>query len=216
MKRFLILFLAIVLSFSLSVSVCAEEDVETVTSDASSETTLPEDPSDAVSAWDKVLEKLTSSTMWISVGTYVASAFALYELIKKRFSGVIALIKDKSDTKTIVAAVSEGYAEIKDKLDDRVKVLSEKVDAEQQTVDKMMVVLSVFMAHAKINEHARAEIMLMLTGVKTYTGDLAEIVEKVTETVEAAIAAEEKIETPALDEIASEKATAEEILIGGM
>lgn len=216
MKRFLILFLAIVLSFSLSLSVFAEEGVETATSDASSETTLPEGPSDAVSAWDKVLDKLTSSTMWISVGTYVASAFALYELIKKRFSGVTSLINDKSDTKTIVAAVSEGYAEIKDKLDDRVKALSEKVDAEQQTIDKMMVVLSVFMAHAKINEHARAEIMLMLTGVKTYTGNLAEIVEKVTETVEAAMASEEKIETPALDEIASEKATAEEILIGGM
>lgn len=172
---------------------------------------------EAVTAWDKILDKLTSATLWISIGSYGVSAFALYELVKKKFSGLVSLIKDKTEVKTIVATAKADILEMRSAIDEKVSVISDRIEAEQETIDKMLVIFSVFMANAKINEHAKAEILLMLTGVKAYTGNVAEIVDKVQEAVKAAEAAEEKIATPVLDEIEAEKnVAAAEIVVGGM
>lgn len=191
----------------------APEETDTNVPDSTqSGATDADDTPENDSTWDAFVDKITNSSLWISIGTYVLSAFALYELFKSKFSGLITLVKGKASAGDIKDYLHKFGNDIGNNVETVRRQLTEQLAASDDANKKLMTILSIFMTNVKINDTAKAEILQVLSSVKEYTGTAAEIVETANAAIEAAQKTVETTETPALDAIKEEQ----ELVVGGI
>lgn len=158
------------------------------------------------------LDAITNSTFWINLGTTLAGISGIGIVINKNFGNIFTLIKNKADTNEIKKALDAAKSEISAEYQKELCEINKRLENEQDNNKKLMAIMAIFITNAKINPCAKAEITKYLSGIKDFAGSLEEIVDNANKAIEAAEAAEEKIETPALDEIISQ--SNEDIEIG--
>lgn len=156
---------------------------------------------DVEPAYNGLVDAITSSSLWISIGTYASAAIAVLALVKSKFGHLVELVSKKADTDTLKKAVSSSAEEIKDAFVARLDEVNAALASETENRKKMEAVLAIFILNTKLSTSARAEIMELLSGMKEMTGTVQEIVEAAEAAIEKAEAEKEKPSTPALDKI---------------
>lgn len=169
------------------------------------QTENPESAEKFYSAW---LDKLTDSTMWVNLATTLAGLVGVIVFVKSKFDGIRGnlgqVLKGQmsaAEVKTIIKDCVGGAIEAYRVEADAMHAAQMKRAEEERTT--IISVLAIFITNAKINAHAKSEIMKLLTSAEGAVGTVEEIVKAATEAIEEATLAEEKVETPALDELAA-------------
>lgn len=218
MKKFL-LSIATVLLFCLCFTMFAsasdtfqegQGDITTNT-DATTETIEPSTPEENASELvEYAINLATSSAFWTTVGGVLTALAGGVVFIVKIFNSLKTLIKSKADTKTVVSAIQDGNKQLEEKLYETITTLNNnlqnvkaELEIEKENSKQLSVMLTSYILNTKIGTSAKGEIMKMATGLKAYTGTAVEMIEQLNEAIETAKAEEEKIDTPALDEVMS-------------
>jgi hypothetical protein len=157
------------------------------------------------SKFDKMLEGITNSTFWTTMGTVLAAVVGMLAMFKKHFGNISTLISGKADTKAVNSALKDASAEISKDFCDKLDKLEAKLAEADNDEKKLMAMFTIFAANANINPNAKAEIMKYLTGIKDISGKVIDVVETANKIIAEANAAEEQLPTPALDAITEEK-----------
>lgn len=203
MKKLLAILFAVALILCFTVPAFAEEEAPEIEEEI---TEAPEEVEEVEEApveeapeeggkLDYLIEKLTSTSFWITIVSVLGSGSAVIVLVRKYFADIIRLIKQKADAKAIKDCLDNGYDEIVAEF----KKVTDKVEAQGKEIDQLISIISVFVVNTVKNPATRSEIVKMIENINEYTGTVSEIVEKVTEAIEEANNAAPKEETPALD-----------------
>lgn len=223
MKRLFISLLTIVLfTFCLGVFASATEATETPeatietpstesatesTTESTAPSTVEENSKEVV---DYVIAVVTSSSFWATAASVLGGVVSIVILIVRNFNNTTRLIKGKASATEINNAIASGVTEIGNQftvtgaaLSERMDKLEKNVETENANLKQVIVMLSTFILHSKIGTSAKAEIMKMMQGYKEYSGTVTEIIDQVQEAIAIAEKEEEKVETPALNEVIS-------------
>lgn len=209
MKKIIFVLLSLSLIFSLccvSVFATAETTPEAENEQIDHPTTVTEDAereTDNEIDVDTVIDKLTDSTLWISIGAVAAACLGIIGTVSSKFKNIIALIARKADSNTVIDSVKDSVSVMSKAFADELDKVKKQLNEAKETEDKLYTILVLFITNAKINPTAKAEIMKLITGTKNFGENPDSVIESVNKAIEAAVAAEEKIVTPALDAIAS-------------
>lgn len=197
MKRIITFAFALILVFALSFNALAEE-IPTETPDINEEITVTE-------AEEKgIIDTLMNSTVWISIGSYVSLAFGIVIFVHKKFGTIAQMIRNKAEVNDIKGAIKETVAELKTQLEET----QLKLATAQENEKKLTTILCMYiMNDTKYNPNAKAEIMKYISGIKDFSGTVLEICNEATAEIQKMNDAEEKEQTPTLDEIVSEANT---------
>lgn len=185
----------------------APSDIPTDTESEAFDSSEPTEGESATEAAENrinaLIDSITSSSLWMSIGAYVMMAIGVIAFVAKYGKKLSDLIKSKADKEAIRAAIDQGVKEMRDDFDEEYGRINAKLEQQYEKEKQMWAILTIFMTHAKIPQAAKSEIMNCITGIKDMTGDLHEIVEKAEEAIIAAEkeAAENATPTPALDDI---------------
>lgn len=219
MKKLLIsLLTVIVFSFCLGIFASATEATETPeqtietpstesTTESATPSTVEENSKEVV---DYVIAVVTSSSFWATAASVLGGVVSIVILIVRNFNNTTRLIKGKASATEINNAIASGVTEIGNQftvtgaaLSERMDKLEKNVETENANLKQVIVMLSTFILHSKIGTSAKAEIMKMMQGYKEYSGTVTEIIDQVQEAIAIAEKEEEKVETPALNEVIS-------------
>lgn len=218
MKKFL-LSIATVLLFCLCFTMFAsasdtlqegQGDITTST-DVVTETTEPSTPKENASELvEYAINLATSSAFWTTVAGVLSALTGGIVFMVRSFNSVKALVKSKADAKTIKDEISKGIGELTAKyeetvvaLNSNIQELKKELEIEKDNSKQLTVMLTSYILNTKIGTSAKGEIMKMASGIKQYTGTAVEMIEKLNNAIETAKKEEEKIDTPALDEVMS-------------
>lgn len=213
MKRIISLIIAVIFVLTLGAfAVFAEgEPVEGANTealgDSGTEGSAPTVDVQDESKFDKLLEGLTNSTFWTTMGTVLTAVIGMIALFKKHFGTITTLISGKADTKAINEALKSASAEISAEFSNKLTELETKLSEADDDEKKLMAMFTIFVSNANINPNAKAEIMQYLTGIKDISGKVVDVVDKANKIIADANAAEEKLPTPALDSITGDEDT---------
>ena len=211
---YLVFALALILSiFTVTTFAISPETPENLPSDELTGIGGTDDRSDTVNDvqnekfYSEWIDKITDSTMWINIGATLAGMISVIAFVKSRLDkirgNIGALLNGQVSKDTIKhlidEAVSGAIAEYNASYED----MKANLEAQRESERTIISVLAVFITNAKISAHAKAEIMSMLTGAKTTLGSVEETVAAANAAIEEAKAAEEKVDTPALDAVMS-------------
>lgn len=197
MKKIIALVITIIAILTFTCSVYAEEITETAP-DINEQITVTEEEEKGI------IDTLMNSTVWASIGSYVAMALSVIIVIYKKFGGVSDLIKSKADNATVLSGVKSVVNDAFSEVQKQLAETKNKLAATEENEKKLATILSLYIMNAKINSNAKAEIMQYVNGIKDINGSISEICDTVAKAIEEADKAEEKIETPALDAVVSE------------
>lgn len=206
MKKIIIVLIAMTLVFSLySLSVSAtSENTPTTDNEAEigSNTVVEGDNTEAegVTA-DEILEIVTDSTLWATVGTVVASVLTIVIVVTNKFKGIASLIGNKADALSVANAIRDSKNEVKTACKDEIAKVNKALEESREVNERLLTIVVLFVTQSRINPTAKAEILNLITGVKKFDGNPEEVIAKVTTVIEEAKKSEEKVETPALDVI---------------
>ena len=203
MKKILARFLVLMLCAMLGVGVFATDPTTVPPPDTSVESATEIVVSDATN-FDALLEGLTNSTFWTTMGTVLAAVIGMLAMFKKHFGNISTLISGKADAKEINKALKGATEELSKEFCERLNELEAKLADADNDEKKLMAMFTIFVANANINPNAKAEIMNYLTGIKDISGKIVDVVETANKIIEDANAAEVKASTPALDTIIAE------------
>lgn len=218
MKKFL-LSIATVLLFCLCFTMFAsasdtlqegQGDITTST-DAATETTEPSTPKENASELvEYAINLATSSAFWTTVAGVLSALTGGIVFMVRSFNSVKTLVKSKADAKTIKEEINKGIGELTSKyeetvvaLNSNIQELKKELEVEKDNSKQLTVMLTSYILNTKIGTSAKGEIMKMASGIKQYTGTAVEMIEKLNNAIETAKKEEEKIDTPALDEVMS-------------
>ena len=198
MKKTLTFVFALILILSLSIVAFAEEITVTEEQGAT------------------IIDTIMNSTVWVSVGLFIATAFGLIVFVHKKIGSIssligsiLSLIKSKADTKTILDGVNSATSDTLTEIQSKFSEIETKLNQAQENEKTLIALLSMYiMNDTKYNSTAKAEIMKYITGIKQFTGSISEICDKASEAIAEAQKAEIKEETPTLDAIVSEAQSA--------
>lgn len=208
MKKIFVTLFVVLLIFTLGVSVLASDESPETLPDTSVEGEPMIEPSVTdESKFDKLLEGLTNSTFWTTIGMILTAVIACVATFRKNFGFIAELISKKADEKTISAALKSTSTEITDTFIQKLNEVTTKLVETDKNEKILTTVLTIFITNANINPNAKAEIMNYLAGIKDFSGKITDIVEDATKKISEANASEEKIQTPALDSILAEDKT---------
>lgn len=214
MKKILFVVLTIIFTLGVAVFPCfateaAEENTENI-----AEPSINATQDDEARFMDEVIGAVTSVENWGKIGVYFLGVVALIAAIYKKLSPLfpfLAKMKDEGATKDDIKKSFENnkeqiISELKSYIDEVLIKLSD-VKSEEDTT---LTILTILANAMKINPTAKTEIANYLTGICKPEGTVEEVVKAVGEKIQAAMAQEEKIDTPALDEILKENPEATE------
>lgn len=156
------------------------------------------------SRFDEMLEGLTNSTFWTTMGTVLLSVIGMLAMFKKHFGNISTLISGKAETSEINKALKGATEEMSAEFRKKISELEAKLAEADNDEKKLMAMFTIFVSNANINPNAKAEIMKYLTGIKDISGKIVDVVETANKMIEDANAVEEKIPTPALNSIVTE------------
>lgn len=229
-KTIKIFIMALFVSFTLCIPSFAVEDTEviptedtTITENATESENMPstEMPDsmtteDVENYWEGFLDTITNSSVWAMVATALVTLLGSTGVVKSGLKKIVELVMDKADTATIRVALQGMEAELKKEynaqygeISERLKGYEESIKATADNEQTLYAVLALFMTNCKIPDSAKSEILAMLTGIKKYSGNIGEIVEKAQAVIDKT--KEEKIAeapaTPELDKLLNEENT---------
>jgi hypothetical protein len=183
-----------------------EEITETVQTDVTTNETTVED--NAKEIVQNAIDIITNSAFLSTLATVLTGCCAIIVFLVKSINSIKSLIHSKADAKTMVETVNNGVKEISDNFVKTVRELNTKLDMVEQALEnekanakQLSVILSTFILHTKLGTSAKAEILKYIEGLKEYNGTAVEIIEGIEEAIAKAEAEEEKIETPALEQV---------------
>jgi len=215
MKKILATLFVVLLIFTLGICVFASEETSAPMPETSTETADPNEHAVTdESKFDKLLEGLTNSTFWTTMGMILTAVVACIATFRKNFGFITDLISKKADEKTISAALKSTSTEISETFNKKLNEVITKLSETENNEKTLITILTIFITNANINPNAKAEIMNYLTGIKDFSGKVTDIVEDATRIIEEADAAEEKVYTPALDSIIAEEKTETPMVLG--
>ena len=204
MKKIIFVILTIIiLVFALTASVAATETADTGIQD---EQTVTEGSGEN-SYLDSLIDKVTTSSFWVTVASFLTAIVSIIAVLKKHFGNISNLIRTKASAEELKTALGDAKTEIAAEYKNSLANIENQIKDEQDNIKKLSVILSIFISNAKINANARAEILQYITEIKDISGTVAEVVEKANKAIEEANAVEEKQPTPVLDEIVKETQT---------
>lgn len=215
MKKIIATLLVVLLMLTLGICVFASDESPEAIPEVTAETAAPNEPSVAdESKFDKLLEGLTNSTFWTTVGMILTAIIACIATFRKNFGFITDLISKKADEKTISAALKSTSTELSETFNTKLNEVTAKLSETDKNEKILTTILTIFITNANINPNARAEIMNYLAGIRDFSGKVTDIVEDATRIIEEANAAEEKILTPALDSIIAGENTETPMVLG--
>lgn len=210
MKKLLLSISTVILfCFLFCTFACATETAEEITQIETTEdpATVEENASQVI---DYLIAVITNPSFWAATASIVTGAIPVIVIVVRNLNNVTKLINGKADAKTINNAIESGVTEIGNQftvatatLNERVNKMEKALENENENLKQVIVMLSTFILHSKIGTSAKAEIMKMMQGYKEYTGTINEIIDQVQDAIALAEKEEEKVETPALDEVIS-------------
>lgn len=164
------------------------------------------------SKFDGLLEGITNSTFWTTMGMILTAVIACIATFRKNFGNIAGMISNKADAHTINTAIKESTKALTNDFNAKLTEIEVRLNDSNSNEKILTTILTIFMTNANINPNAKAEIMQYLTGLKETNGTVIEIVDKANKIIEEANAAEVKEPTPALDTIVAEEETNEMVL----
>ena len=204
MKKIIFVILTIIiLVFALTASVAATETADTGIQEEQTAT----EASGENSYLDSLIDKVTTSSFWVTVASFLTAIVSIIAVLKKHFGNISNLIRTKASAEELKTALGDAKTEIAAEYKNSLASIENQIKDEQDNIKKLSVILSIFISNAKINANARAEIMQYITEIKDISGTVAEVVEKANKAIQEANAVEEKQPTPVLDEIMKETQT---------
>lgn len=155
------------------------------------------------------IDKITSSSLWVSIGSYATIAVALILLIVKKNNAVTAgisslgtLVKGKADAATISTALADLVTTIRTELKTETGAVFETVKSYQEQFKTLNSALIVFITNTNIDDHTKTEILKMLSGISDLSEKtLPQIVEETNKTIEEAKLSDIIPDTPALSAV---------------
>lgn len=151
------------------------------------------------------IDKLTDSTMWINILSYLAGILGLIAFVKGQVGNikgnVCTLLNGQLSVETVKSLIDEAVSASIAEYKSSYEAMRGKLEAQCESERTILSVLAIFISNAKINPYAKSEIMSLLTGAKSTLGSVEEAVTAANAAIEAARSAEEEIKTPALDEV---------------
>ena len=219
-KFSIIIFIAIAVLLSFT---CFAADEETPTPDIESletteQTTLPDsmNEADAEAYWEQFKSKITDSAVWTMIIAAILTVLGNTGICKLVLNKVISLVTNKADNETVKSELkdletklTEEYAEKYKETEKLLHQISNALKTTDENEQKLYTILVLFMTNCKIPESAKTEILEIITGVKSYSGELFDIVAQAQEAIDKA--REEKLAlaepTPTLDSMIKEETT---------
>ena len=232
MKKIFIALFALIVVISLTTFTCfataengAEPSGENTGVELPAETpesaTETEDPSESAekfySAW---LDKLTDATLWVNLGITLSGILGVIVFIRSKFGSIAGLINTlgtlvkagatKDELKAVVTGAVEGAREAYRAESEAMK---KKFEEQLEVNNKLLSVITIFVTNAKINPHAKTEMLNLLTSVTPMLESVEKTVTAANKAISEAEALEESVPTPALDEITAQAEKSNEAAI---
>lgn len=198
MKKIIFALIALVM---LCTPIFATEEVTETTTNTVTETAVEVTEGESTVDVDGIIDKISSSTMWITIATVGGSVLAIVSVVAKKFGHIFELIKSKADTKTVIEEFKNGYTELNTNISEELDKIKAALIASEDNNKTLIAALSIFMVSAKISTPAKNEILKCLHGIKTVSGNVDEYIDNAIKIISEAEALEEKPSTPILDEI---------------
>jgi hypothetical protein len=195
MKKVLTIAIALLLSLTFAIGVAAEE----ITDDINEDVTVTEEEKTGI------IETLTSSSLWASLGGTLVMVLGVFAYVGKHFKGLSLKVDGKVDTATLKAEIKEKASETNSMLQAEVNELKEQLATMQGNEKMLVTAITLFIMNMKFDGVAKAKITELLTGfVDVANLSIKDVCESVNKAIEEAKANEEKQSTPALDSIIAE------------
>ncbi len=201
MKKIISTFIVIAMFCMLF---CVSAQAEEITG-TPEETTVKEN-TEALT--ENAIEIITNSTFISTLATIFTGVGAVIVFIARFAKSIRISIKDKADSKTMVDTINKGIGEIDDKFKSTINELNAKLENVEKALEnekdnskQLSIILSSFILHTNIGNSAKAEILKYINGLKEYSGTTIEIIDSLENAIKIAESEEEKIETPALDQV---------------
>lgn len=175
----------------------------------------------------EVKELIASSSTWVVVGAGVLIILSVVGVVNSKFGGIFNIIKPvigffgnlKNDNgepvtlsgelkgvkEQVVNEVKEAMHSEYGELTKIMQLYQEELKNREENEHTIYAMLTLFMTHCKLPDTAKEEILNFATGVKKYSGNVSEIVEKVEAVIQKDLEQIEIPETPVLDEILEEE-----------
>ena len=175
----------------------------------------------------EVKELIASSSTWVVVGAGVLIILSVVGVVNSKFGGIFNIIKPvigffgnlKNDNgepvtlsgelkgvkEQVVNEVKEAMHSEYGELTKIMQLYQEELKNREENEHTIYAMLTLFMTHCKLPDTAKEEILDFATGVKKYSGNVSEIVEKVEAAIQKDLEQIEIPETPVLDEILEEE-----------
>lgn len=154
------------------------------------------------------IDKITDATMWANLLTTLIGMLTVIGFVKSKLgsvgNNVGSLLKGQVSKETIKEIIKEQIESAFNLYAEELTRVKSQLAEQTAKEDKLLSMFAIFMANAKINPYAKAEIMGIITGTKDKITTLEETVAAANEAIAAAIAAEEKVDTPSLDAICTD------------
>lgn len=193
-KISLIICLVLSMVISLGIMIYAAENSETVPQQTED---IEQDADD--SRIDQAIEAISSSSFWVALITFIISLISTVILIVKKFKQVIGIISQIAPHSLTSAESSRNTKEIKEAVMSGFSDVSEQLRQSKEDYKLLLAIFTVFIENTKMNANAKAEILGMIHKIKPLSDNVPEAIDEALEHIRAANAAEEKINTPALD-----------------
>jgi hypothetical protein len=175
----------------------------------------------------EVKELIASSSTWVVVGAGVLIILSVVGVVNSKFGGIFNIIKPvigffgnlKNDNgepvtlsgelkgvkEQVVNEVKEAMHAEYGELTKIMQLYQEELKNREENEHTIYAMLTLFMTHCKLPDTAKEEILNFANGVKKYSGNVSEIVEKVEAVIQKDLEQMEIPETPVLDEILEEE-----------
>lgn len=195
MKKVLTIAIALVLTLTFAIGVAAEE----ITDDINEDVTVTEEEKTGI------IETLTSSSLWASLGGTLVMVLGVFAYVGKHFKGLSLKVDGKVDTATLKAEIGEKTNETNALMQKEISALKEQLATMQGNEKMLVTAITLFIMNMKFDGIAKAKITELLTGfVDVANLSIKDVCESVNKAIEEAKANEEKQSTPALDSIIAE------------
>lgn len=215
MKKFIARFLVVMLCAMLGIGVYATDSTVVTDTYIDSATSVSDSTEIIVSdeaTFDGMIEALTNSALWTTIGLVAAAIIACIATFRKYFGFITDLISKKADENTINSALKQASTELSEVFNQKLNQIDGHLKDTDSNAKILISILTIFITNANINPNAKAEIMQYLTGIKDINTSVAELVETANRIIQEANEAEVKESTPALDAIIEEETDSKMVL----
>lgn len=147
--------------------------------------------------WESFKKKISDTATWTSIGAAILTIISTSGVAGYGFKKIFAVLINKADKESVKKDILDLKEHIVGEYNANHSKIAERLENTESNEQKLIAILTVFMLNCKIPDCAKAEIMAMLTDIKKYSGDIADIVAQAQESIENAQNEKMSLEPPA-------------------